>query len=452
MSAPLNELLRQYIQNSGYTVYYIASASKINRTTLQHILKGNRFISRDNLDRLIPFLKLTPMEKEKLESAYIIQQLGQEICEKNLIIKKMLEMIPCGQPTRGTTVPVPAASVSQMQQVNGYINIISVICQLISADIKMEKTPYFCAVAPFYHSFFTNLYKEFTNPYFHSLQCSHLIPFAKDSAAIPSASLYNLKNFAGFFPFIIRTVPNIKFYHYYELTGACPSPIGMPFPYYILLSHNTILLSRDFTNACILPESNIGYFQNHMQGLLDSAYPLLENSAPALIESDGFPVENISFSCSINAPEFMLNGFLEKTSTAYVAFSQSQYDTFVNDGTLPGSFGEADRTFTVNERINILNHMSECNQQSAHQFFILKPNIFSPHISFVTYDNSVSFCAKSADGSEAFFLLKETDIVLSLNEFVKNLPLYQYAYSAEDSIKIFERSAKELERKITALP
>lgn len=453
MAAPLNELIKQYIKNSGYSVYSIALASSINRTLLQHILRGDRTLSRDNFERLLPFLKLSPDEKKELESAFIMQQLGEEACQKDLIIKEMLELFPGNYPVCKARIPIPAVSVTQTLSVNGCINIISIICQLVSADIQEGKTPFFRAVGPFDPSFFTGLYGQFSNPYFHRLHCVHLLPFIKGGKAAPCASLYNLKNFGASFPFAIHSAPMIDFYYYYEAAGTCVLPSGTPFPYYIILSHNIILLSRDFSTACILPETGIGYFQNHMQSLLDSAYPLTETSdSPGIFEGDGMYHENISCSCSINAPELILDNFLTKSAAAYGGFSQSQYDTFVRQGIFPGSFGGTERTFTTDERICILKHMSEYNQHSAHRFVILKPTMFSPHISFISCDNSASFCFKPAKGKKRFCHLKEADLVVSFNEFVKNLPLYQYAYSAEASGSIFETSAKELAQQITALP
>lgn len=63
---PLSELLKHYIEKSNYTIYSLSYASKVNRTTLQKALTGERPISAENLNKILPFLNLTFAEKKSL--------------------------------------------------------------------------------------------------------------------------------------------------------------------------------------------------------------------------------------------------------------------------------------------------------------------------------------------------------------------------------------------------
>ena len=56
---PLHILLRDFIDKSNYTVYQLAKISNVNRSTLQKAISGERSISRQNLDKIMPFLNLT---------------------------------------------------------------------------------------------------------------------------------------------------------------------------------------------------------------------------------------------------------------------------------------------------------------------------------------------------------------------------------------------------------
>lgn len=52
----LNELLKEFVEKSNYTVYSLSFISKVNRTTLQRAINGERSISKENLDKIIPYL------------------------------------------------------------------------------------------------------------------------------------------------------------------------------------------------------------------------------------------------------------------------------------------------------------------------------------------------------------------------------------------------------------
>lgn len=87
----LNELLKKYIEESNYTIYSLSAKSKVNRTTLQKALSGDRNISNQNLEKIIPFLNLTPMEKNELDTAFMISRFGETACAMIQYIKELLQ-------------------------------------------------------------------------------------------------------------------------------------------------------------------------------------------------------------------------------------------------------------------------------------------------------------------------------------------------------------------------
>ncbi len=64
---PFNEVLRKCIEQSKYTIYSISSVSKVNRTTLQRALNGERTLSYENMQKLLPFLQLSPQQLQELK-------------------------------------------------------------------------------------------------------------------------------------------------------------------------------------------------------------------------------------------------------------------------------------------------------------------------------------------------------------------------------------------------
>ena len=87
----INELLKQYVEKSNYTIYSLSYNSKVNRTTLQRALSGERPISPENLKKILPFLNLTLAEKKELEQAMLISQIGENTYQEHLYIKGLLE-------------------------------------------------------------------------------------------------------------------------------------------------------------------------------------------------------------------------------------------------------------------------------------------------------------------------------------------------------------------------
>ena len=88
----IQELLKHYIESDGYTVYSISQQSGINRTTLQKVLSKQRKISKELYDKLLPFLSLSPIDKEELEQAFLIEQIGMDRFQTHMEIKRILEM------------------------------------------------------------------------------------------------------------------------------------------------------------------------------------------------------------------------------------------------------------------------------------------------------------------------------------------------------------------------
>ena len=69
----IQALIKHYIESNGYTVYSISQQSGLNRTTLQKILSGQRKITKEIYEKLLPFFALSPIDKEELEQAFFDQ-------------------------------------------------------------------------------------------------------------------------------------------------------------------------------------------------------------------------------------------------------------------------------------------------------------------------------------------------------------------------------------------
>ncbi len=281
---PFNEVLRKCIEQSKYTIYSISSVSKVNRTTLQRALNGERTLSYENMQKLLPFLQLSPQQLQELKNAFIRTQLGENRFQKDNLIWKLLtqseySLRPLLYFSNFENVALPI-DLFHTQLVTGSYNIINLICQIIAQNIKCDKEPFLYSLSHFQNDFFRDIYHQLEAACFRTLDLKHIVPFIQAD----SSSLLNLQILSALLPFVFEGETNCQFYYYYEendFAHACSSL----FPYYIVTNHNVILLSCDCQKALILPEISVSQYKIHITGILTHANPLLKTAECPLTDS-----------------------------------------------------------------------------------------------------------------------------------------------------------------------
>ena len=216
----LNELLEEYVKKSDYTVYSLSFASKVNRTTLQRAINGERSISKENFDKILPYLNLTLNEKTDLETAFTVSQIGEYTFQKHLYIKDLLENIDFITSTAADDEEVPIVSLSspvnEARLVKGIFNIIKLICQMIAYNIENSEAPFLYALSPFHNRFFRDLYDQLQLAFFNNLEILHIVPFLKAPKNDSDSSLFNLEMLSTLLPFALSDRQHCSFSYYYE--------------------------------------------------------------------------------------------------------------------------------------------------------------------------------------------------------------------------------------------
>ena len=75
----LGDKLKYHIEESGLTVYMLSKLSGVNRTSIVRTLSSNRLPERENIEKLLPYLRLTPSEKEEIIQSYEIMSCGENV-------------------------------------------------------------------------------------------------------------------------------------------------------------------------------------------------------------------------------------------------------------------------------------------------------------------------------------------------------------------------------------
>ncbi len=476
----LNELLKEFVEKSNYTVYSLSFISKVNRTTLQRAINGERSISKENLDKIVPYLNLTLNEKADLEAAFTVSQIGEYTFRKHLYIKDLLENIDFVTSNAAEEEEIPIVSLSspvnESRLVKGIFNIIKLICQIVAYNMENSEAPFLYALSPFHNRFFRDLYDQLQLSFFDNLEILHIVPFFRAPREDSGSSLFNLEMLSTLLPFALSDRQHCSFSYYYE-SADFSSLSGVPMPYYVLLNHNVVLIAQDYQSAFILPDAFLHPYRKHFEKILHSSLPLLDTlDTPTLLSVFSDTTINTGYSYAIEAQPCLTYHAdasmiarainkkiprqeqqvlsqkllaqcenLRSLKKAVSVFSKRGYDDFVKNGIIYQVPGALMRPLNAKERITILERLIASNKEGNREYLLIKSSVFRPRIEFFSYDTaSIMFYIMSGENEFRTCILKEPNLIESFNDFVMHLNVHGYTYSAEETADIFQSSITKL--------
>ena len=78
---------REYLTDTGETVYQLASSSGLDRTSLQRMLTGKRLPSIDFIHQFCDSIRINPSQRLELMELYKIEKIGKEDYQCHLLKK-----------------------------------------------------------------------------------------------------------------------------------------------------------------------------------------------------------------------------------------------------------------------------------------------------------------------------------------------------------------------------
>ncbi|MEI3282063.1 MAG: hypothetical protein V8R61_04850 [Enterocloster sp.] len=201
-------------------------------------------------NKILPFLKLTPLEKAQLSEAFEISQIGNGIFEKRTYVRKLLEKIPdisfspsMEQHSGDTDITFPS-SIHDTALFYGTFAIHHLLSQLVQKE-STKTSPYIRINAPANSSLFSGLISDNMD-----LLCSHCASIwhltcflrSEDQTGSP---IFNLQVLENILPFLPLTKLNYRVHYYYKNNQNEADYRQTAFPYYILFSDLAVLLSSD---------------------------------------------------------------------------------------------------------------------------------------------------------------------------------------------------------------
>lgn len=370
MMKSFGKLLRSYIAESGYTIYGIAKRAGINRSTLQKALSEDQPPSFELIEKLLPLLKLTPLEKNEMMAFFEIKEMGNPLYAQRKYVKEVLGEIlsarfeDFNRPAQVNDCLLSESkqeySDSPMEQAltesaagynplgiyphslcidetntkpcHGYYHVIQLFIKFLKQEC-MKKRPVMLLNAPANSDLFSHIFTYGTT-YIDNwalLYVRHLTCFSKkeDGAA---CSFFNLDCLSNILPLVVTRGFMYEISYYYS---NCPltDTARSAFPYYAIFTDAVFLLSADLNTAIpFRDKSMVDYFKNLFDLALKNTVPLVTDcSSPQealihLIKLD----KNNSALFSLEYQPCLMAYLNEKTVKHYLNPNILEFDSTFN--------------------------------------------------------------------------------------------------------------------------
>lgn len=84
---------REYLKNTGETVYQLSTSSGLDRTSLQRMITGKRLPGMDFVRQFCDSIRINPSQRQELIELYKIEKIGKEIYYNRKYIQELLRVI-----------------------------------------------------------------------------------------------------------------------------------------------------------------------------------------------------------------------------------------------------------------------------------------------------------------------------------------------------------------------
>lgn len=482
----IQALIKHYIESNGYTVYSISQQSGINRTTLQKILSGQRKITKEIYERLLPFFALSPIDKEELEQAFLIDQIGPERFQTHMEIKRILEMSTSTlYQTDDSPYDLIVSNVdtwSNCMLIQGTYQIVNAIYSVALKNVTTEDHPFIYTFADMSHPYASIFFKPLYHPTFQPLHVKHLIEYQKTQMDGENYdNIHNIQILKNLLPSFAAFPGTFEVHYYYSARNRFKQQ-ATAFPYYVITNTHVILLSPTYETALILSDKAIHeyYLHNYEQLLarsniltsgaqtpldllnvlngVDPAlnYPICLNIQPTIEKYltpemiDKYMLES-PYKDVIRAKLLERIGQLTKESHT-ILFTLEGLKLFTAEGKNVNFPDTLAARFDIEDRIYILRKFIEANQNDTdYHFLLLDPSKIhtSLNISIAFTPPSMTFLMLVRnDGNSMILPLEEHTLCSSIMDFIQTLPEYGYVCSVEQTNRFLQEEIEQLKKQL----
>ncbi|MGN0587017.1 MAG: helix-turn-helix domain-containing protein, partial [Oscillospiraceae bacterium] len=248
-SAKLNE----YINESEYSIYKLAQITDLGRTAIQNVLSGKLLPAKPFVERLCAVLPITPRQRCELMELYLRDKIGEKAYVRRAAVKHIIETLPQYY-TVGTIQPkfdIVLPEIKGMLSVTGIININNIFRSIIIAEMQKD-SPFFETSIPFEDQSFIEMAMHLLSCPANSTVFNHYIRLYKDD----EADISNLQTLESALKMSMCGSIVYRPYYYYIYRNSVDDCFA-PYPYFLVTSEYSVLLSKDYNSAVVSTDAGL---------------------------------------------------------------------------------------------------------------------------------------------------------------------------------------------------
>ena len=463
---------REYLTDTGETVYQLASSSGLDRTSLQRMLTGKRLPSIDFIHQFCDSIRINPSQRLELMELYKIEKIGKEVYYNRKYIQELLRVISSQQ----TISPSGFQRLPSLPFYRGDFSfdvekkVFSLFEDILDSGSDEEICTNIPANCRLLVQTFARLYPE----YGKLPPVIQILPLHQNPTASPDYNM-NLETFLCTILPILSGFLNYQPYYYYTQAGRDVSSYTL-FPFFFITKKKLLLLSYDMMTFVFTENpAVVSSYNQEFQRILENSRRFFQQSdSPSqILEIFGsimhtgittnFALESHPCLALMSyGPDFVQalfkNRDVDLSSPVYTqlatvlkqpSFAFTEDDTYCNyftlngirkfaeTGLLDGPYSYHQTPLPVEERKKAIQHLLNTDL-GGEKCRILKPSVLPETVIHleVLSDYSVFLCFLSEEDTFICVYLKETSIGQALNDYLCSLADDHAAYSKKEAQQI----------------
>ncbi|MGN1318657.1 MAG: hypothetical protein ACI4VF_06530 [Lachnospirales bacterium] len=246
--------IKQIIKDNNISIYSIANIAKINRSTLQKSLSGDRNLNLRQFDALINVLPITNAERKSLYRRYVAQYWSDEQITCTETIIDILNTIETNIDKK-EYVPFNSYSSTRVDfnNISGRQNIIEAVRSTTFNYISSNKATEICSYIPFNNDFFTSSVGYCLDKNSNNISVSVLFEFLKPNGNNHNENPLILKNIL---PLLINNSDICTFNYIYVDSYFYDNHLT-PYPYYIVYPKLLLLFNENLDSVISVTNEHI---------------------------------------------------------------------------------------------------------------------------------------------------------------------------------------------------
>lgn len=272
---------REYIKNTGETVYQLSASSGLDRTSLQRMITGKRLPGTDFVRQFCDSIRINPAQRQELMELYKIEKIGKEVYYNRKYIQELLRVISSQQAFSRTafhrlpTLPFYSGEFS----LDVEKKVLGLFEDILHSGSEEQIRTNIPANSRLLVQIFAHLY-----PQYHELPpVIQILPLLQNPKASPNYNM-NLETFLCTLLPILSGFQNYQPYYYYTQFGREDLQFEL-YPFFFITEKRLLLLSSDMMTLILTenPEVVRSYNQEFQRILANSRCFFQQSNSPEQI-------------------------------------------------------------------------------------------------------------------------------------------------------------------------